>query len=100
MQTGTILDDHARQNPRPWWRRGRKSPTALELAAATLEETRRDRLDHAHKQEYHAAMVKMLDGRELRLQRDIAKLSNKRPQAADAQPASDTLAFDPVNGTK
>lgn len=74
MSTGTILDAHAAVNPVPWWRR-QPRPSALALAAASLDECRRDQLEHADKQEYHAAMQRMLAQREKRLVQDIARLS-------------------------
>lgn len=78
MQTGTILDAHEAQSPRHWWQR-RVPPTALQLATAALEECRRDQLDHKHKAEYHTAMHKMLEERDKRLQKDIARLSKRAP---------------------
>lgn len=74
--TNNVLDIHDRQNPLPWWRR-RRSPSALELAVAALEECRRDRLHHAQLAEYHAAMLKMLEQRDKRLQEDIKRLSEE-----------------------
>lgn len=60
-----------------WWT-GTKPPpvTAGTLAMEALEQSRIDRLEHAAKSEYHAAMDEMLKKRILRL-RDEAK------QAAD-----------------
>lgn len=75
---GTIIDLHDQRSPLPWWRRGKKSVTALELAAVDLEECRRNQLEHARKQEYHAAMTDMLRKREKRLQAEIQRLSAKQ----------------------
>lgn len=77
--TGTILDAHMKAHPRHFWQRS-KPPTALELAAAELEECRRDRLEHKGKAEYHDAMWKMLDKREERLVQDLSRLSKPLPQ--------------------
>jgi len=86
MTTDTILDDFERQNPRTWRDifRKRAPATALQLASASLEECRRDQLEHAQRSEYHAAILKMLKERDQRLQKDIQRLTKTpagRPQA-------------------
>lgn len=81
MQTGTILDSFEPQQPKWWHLRRRISPTALQLAAAALEDCRRDQLNHKGLQEYHDAMSKMLAKREQRLQQDIERLNTKTPEA-------------------
>jgi hypothetical protein len=85
MNTGTILDAHDAAHPVPWWRR-RAAPSALQLATAALEECRRDQLEHAQKQEYHAAMSKMLKERDRRLMADIQRLSRVAKQHAEDAP--------------
>ena len=78
----SILDDHAAQHPRTWrdlFRRYRR-PSALELAVAALEECRRDSLDQAQRAEFHAAMVRMLREREVRLMKEVARLSSSKAQ--------------------
>lgn len=87
MNTGTILDAHEAANPLPWWRRAPR-PSALALATASLEECRREQLEHADKQEYHAAMVKMLRERDRRLVKEMARLSRVakgEPDPAEAE---------------
>lgn len=74
MNTDTILDSYEKQNPRHWWQI-RRPPTALQLAVAELEESRRNYLDHTGKAEYHKSMQDMLKKRITRLQSDIAELS-------------------------
>lgn len=75
MKSGTILDAFEEQQPAWYSFRRRISPTALQLATAALEECRRETLHHKGLQEYHAAMAKMLKERDVRLQQDIARLS-------------------------
>ena len=86
--TGTILDAHLRMNPPSLWRRMR-TPTALQLATAALEECRRDHLEHKQKAEYHAAMERMLAARDKRLQDDIKRLSKGTNPPQPEQPAGD-----------
>lgn len=85
MTTGTILDAAERADPLPWWRRVRKTYTALQIATAALEDCRKDQLEHAQKKEYHAAIQRMLGQRETRLVADIVRLSAKNvtPAAVD-----------------
>lgn len=74
--TGTILDAHEKKHGWHIWGR-RETPTALALAAAALEDCRRDQLHHKQLAEYHGAMDAMLRAREARLQKDVARLSKK-----------------------
>jgi hypothetical protein len=53
-----------------------RTPGALKVAAAALEQCRRDQLEQAQAAEFHAAMVKMLKERELRLVKDVQRLSD------------------------
>lgn len=80
MQTGTILDSFEPQQPKWWQPRKRKVPTPLQLAAAALEDCRKDQLHHKGLQEYHAAMADMLKKRDARLLADIARLSQPTNQ--------------------
>lgn len=77
MQTDTVLDAVYRTQPLHFWQR-RKPITPLQIAVAALEECQADQLDHAWKQEFHAAMTKMLKERETRLAKDVARLSSKK----------------------
>ena len=69
-------EQHERENPVPWFMPWRKhDPTALRLAIASLEQCRKDRLTHAHRQEFHAGMVATLNKREARLEAEVERLS-------------------------
>jgi len=72
-QTNTVLDSTLVQQP--WWKRGRTFPTPLQIAAAELEQCRKEQLEHADKLEFYQATNKMLKEREKRLQADIARFS-------------------------
>lgn len=65
-----------------------RSPTALRLATAALENCRRDQLTYAHHAEHYKGMVQVLRDREVRLQREIERLA-KLPsvQSADSPAA-------------
>lgn len=78
--TDTVLDHVEKQNPKPWWRKA-TIPGALELAAASLEECRRNQLEHADKSEFHGAMKRMLCEREKRLINDLERLRGTLPEA-------------------
>jgi hypothetical protein len=78
-----VLDAYDKCHPDPWWRRP-KHATALELAAANLEECRREQLHHAHMLEEHKAEVTKLAEREKRLSKDVERLSrNSKPNRLD-----------------
>ena len=83
-QTGTVLDSSLEKQP--WWARGRSTPTALQIAAAELEQCRKEQLEQSDKAEYHTAMMKMLKEREQRLQRDITRLSKKDASGDESPP--------------
>lgn len=81
--SNSVIDDAQANDPRPWWRRT-KAFSPVQIAVASLEECRKDQLDHAHKKEYHEAMVLMLAKRETRLIKNIRDLSAK-PEAVKAE---------------
>lgn len=55
-----------------WWTATEPAvPTAFSIAVSTLEQTRKDRLEHANHGEYHSAMETMLKQRAVRLKQDI-----------------------------
>lgn len=82
MTTGTIIDIAEKADPQPWWRRVRKTYSALEIASAALEDCRREQLHHAHLKEHHAGMLAINTKREARLMADIARLSQKSVTSA------------------
>lgn len=56
-------------------------PTPLQVAVEDLEKSQIDLLEHCHKAEYEAGMVKVLNTRIDRLRKDVERLS------ADSQTA-------------
>lgn len=83
MTNENVTTSFERQNPRYWWQRT-SPPTALQLAAAELEECRRDYLQQKKLAEYHTSTSKMLIEREKRLLDDITRLSKNPILAGEA----------------
>lgn len=73
----SLKDVYFTWNPVSWRHAFKRAPqpTALQLASADLEQCRVDRLENQRQAEYHAAMTKMLEQREKRLQADVQVLS-------------------------
>lgn len=61
----------------PWYK-----PTPLQIAASSLEDAQRQRLEASASREYYAAMEQMLDERISRLRQEILTLTEEVP--ADA----------------